>query len=118
MDLSEFDNAWGLVHQLISIEDGVDYIQCVISPKEYIIDKETHQFDSIIPRQSYLSKDGSTLSSINQDVELTYAYYHSGSGRTDDAQHYNNSSNNNKILAWHFLAEIGHKLGYVPKYGA
>lgn len=54
---------------------------------------------------------------------LVCAYYHDGSTRRDGVHEFSiqdivDNGCNGSILAWHYLAEIGHKLGHVPKYGA
>jgi hypothetical protein len=117
IDFTNYNNAWDFINELVSIKD-VEYIQCVISPVK--VKREQQLFESIKPRQSYTMKDGIQIDSINNEIELMYSYYHSGSGRKDNSTKYSlqESGGNCKILAWHFLAEVGHKLGFVPKYGA
>lgn len=60
---------------------------------------------------------------LNPSESLVCAYLHEGSTRRDSttefkADHIQQQGCNGSILAWHYLAEIGQKLGYVPKYGA
>lgn len=121
IDFTGFDKSWDFVNKLLSVEN-VNYIQCIVSPYRLNEDK-SNQSSSIIPRQSYLMKNGREVTNLNKQTGLVYGYYHSGSGRTDNStlyslQNIQENCGNRKILAWHFLAEVGHKLGYVPKYGA
>ncbi|CAO3649892.1 unnamed protein product [Mucor hiemalis] len=121
VDFTDYEKPWDFVNKLLSPEN-VNYIQCIVSPYQLKQD-ESNQHNPIIPRQSYLMKDGLEVTNISNQIELMYGYHHSGSGRTDNSTQYSlqniqENGGNRKILAWHFLAEIGHKLGFVPKYGA
>ena len=54
---------------------------------------------------------------------LVCGYWHDGSTRRDHVKQFEvndiiSNGCNGRILAWHYLGEIGHKLGHVPKYGA
>jgi hypothetical protein len=121
IDFTEYNNAWSFINELVT-QINNESITCIISPYNTTIAKEELPLQSIIPRQSYTMKNGSQVNT-NPHKALIYNYLHSGSGRTDSTTKYTMENitqygGNNKILAWHFLAEIGHKLGFVPKYGA
>lgn len=121
IDFSNYENAWSFINELLSTTEK-DIIQCIISPFVPTEQEVSCQM-SIIPRQSYLMKNGSQVTAINNQTALIYSYFHSGSARTDNATEYTvkdiqKNGGNNKILAWHFMAEISHKLGFVSKYGA
>lgn len=119
VDFSHIENPWHLINELLAtLKDNNDLIQCIISPCTLSTEKP----NPIFPRQSYQMKNGSPVP-VNEYTALMYSYFHSGSARIDTATEYTVkdiqlNGGNNKILAWHFLAEIGHKLGFVPKYGA
>ncbi|CAO3612828.1 unnamed protein product [Cunninghamella blakesleeana] len=81
-----------------------------------------YYLDDIIPPQSYEYKDGVRIKII-RDVKYVCAYYHTDTTRADMVGKFNVNEMdklgcNGSILSWHYLAEIGNKLGYVPKYGA
>ncbi|GAA5795323.1 hypothetical protein HPULCUR_000679 [Helicostylum pulchrum] len=116
VDFTGIDNPWKWINELLNNQDK-DIIQCVVSPYT-----PTNPPTSFLPRQSYLMKNGSQVA-VDSKTELMYSYLHAGSARTDLTSAYNlqdieQNGANCKILAWHFLAEIGNKLGFVPKYGA
>ncbi|KAG2220062.1 hypothetical protein INT45_007306 [Circinella minor] len=74
------------------------------------------------PIQSGTTKNGVQVDVLESDY-LVCAYYHDGSTRRDNVHEFSiqdivKNGCNGSILAWHYLAEIGHKLGHVPKYGA
>lgn len=123
VDLTDYtkSDVWSFTEELLELmstkkDNYVDMIQCIISP--ITIDTKVEKASLIIPRQSYTVKNGKQVN-INHQIMLKYTYFHAGSGRTDNATMYHMASGgNNKILAWHFFAELGHKLGFVPKYGA
>ncbi|KAI9303436.1 hypothetical protein BJ944DRAFT_268411 [Cunninghamella echinulata] len=78
--------------------------------------------DIIPPPQSYEYKNGIRVKII-KDVSYVCAYYHTETTRADLVEKFNVKDMeklgcNGSILSWHYLAEIGNKLGYVPKYGA
>ncbi|CAO3594079.1 unnamed protein product [Absidia cylindrospora] len=81
-----------------------------------------HWWDDLVPAQSYEFKNGVRIKPrIN--VKYVCAYLHAETTRADtvdtfDVEKMDQFGCNGSILAWHYLAEIGHKLGYVPKYGA
>lgn len=116
-------DAWSTMDKLASQNLRSDTIQCIISPSSTTeINNNQHWWDSIRPRQSFLMKNGTPLDKV-QDKTLVYSYLHVGSSRQDSALTFTESDvkfngSNGTILAYHLLAEIGHKLGYVPKYGA
>ncbi|KAI8096244.1 uncharacterized protein BX664DRAFT_323446 [Halteromyces radiatus] len=77
--------------------------------------------NELVP-QSHEYKNGVRIK-VKQDIRYLCAYFHDGSTRVDtvnkfDMEQMDRLGCNGSILAWHYLAEIGHKLGYVPKYGA
>jgi hypothetical protein len=121
VDLTDYKDAWIFTDELIASIANNEIIESIISPFTVTPEEQTDQplfTSSIIPRQSHMMKNGQQIN-INQQTSLKYAYFHAGSGRTDSTTKYSmENGGNNKILAWHFLAEIGHKLGFVPKYGA
>lgn len=115
VDFTGYKNPWKYINELVH-NNHQDIIQCIISPCT------PNQQLTFLPRQSYLMKDGSEVT-VNPNLELMYSYLHAGSARTDLTRTFNlqdieQNGANGKILAWHFLAEIGNKLGFVPKYGA
>ncbi|KAI9348352.1 hypothetical protein BD770DRAFT_395266 [Pilaira anomala] len=116
VDFTGYPEPWKFINELIKNKDK-DIIQCIIS--SYTPSTVQHYF---LPRQSYLMKNGSEVTT-NPNLELMYSYLHAGSARVDLATTFNlqeieYNGSNGKILAWHFLAEIGNKLGFIPKYGA
>lgn len=117
VDFTGYPEPWKFIDALIKNKENKDIIQCIIS--SYTPPSTTVSF---LPRQSYLMKNGSEVTT-NPNLELMYSYLHAGSARVDLATTFNlqeieYNGSNGKILAWHFLAEIGNKLGCVPKYGA
>jgi hypothetical protein len=125
VDFTGFDtqDAWPTMDKFASQNSRFDTIQCIISPSSTTeINNNQHWWNSIRPRQSFLMKNGTSLEKV-QDKTLMYSYLHIGSSRQDSALTFTESDvksngSNGTILAFHLLAEIGHKLGYVPKYGA
>lgn len=117
------DDAWHFINDLCNLSLP-DTIQCIISPAAPSTQKQESQsnwYDSIVPRQSYTMKNGRAIEAI--ETRLIYSYLHPGSSRRDHITTYTAldiqmNGSNSTILAWHLLAEIGHKLGFVPKYGA
>lgn len=117
VDFTDQKDPWRIINDLLVIENN-DLIQCIVSP--FSLPQKARS--SIMPRQSYQIKNGLPVIN-NEQTALIYSYFHSGSARIDTAtqyksQHIQSHGGNNKILAWHFLAEIAHKLGFVSKYGA
>ncbi|KAI9486855.1 MAG: hypothetical protein EXX96DRAFT_614655 [Benjaminiella poitrasii] len=122
IDFTGIADAWNTVNDLASYYQQDDsIIQCIISPL-------SHRKETIVkfrPIQSYMMKRGECLS-ISKTCpmpSLIYSYLHIGVCRTDKATMYSTvdieqNGGNNIILAWHLLAEIGYKLGFIPKYGA
>lgn len=95
-------------------------LKCVVSPAERIVPKKAW-WDELLPRQSCVMKDGKEVTIGKRSLVCSYFCY--GCTRQDNVKQYSaqaiqTDGCNGTILAWHFLAEIGHKLGYVPKYGA
>jgi hypothetical protein len=124
IDFSDYkDDAWHFINDLCNLSLP-DMIQCIISPAAISTSKKDSQpswYDSIVPRQSYTMKNGQPVETV--EAKLIYSYLHPGSSRRDHATTYSTldiqkNGSNNTVLAWHLLAEIGHKLGFVPKYGA
>ncbi|RUS32334.1 hypothetical protein BC938DRAFT_475695 [Jimgerdemannia flammicorona] len=65
----------------------------------------------------------SLLVNLHSRGPITALYHHHGSTRRDATARFTEREvlergENGRILAWHFLAEVGYKLGFVPKYGA
>ncbi|KAG2201267.1 hypothetical protein INT47_006770 [Mucor saturninus] len=117
VDFTDQNNPWHIINKLLVLENK-DLIQCVVSP--FTLPEQVTS--PIMPRQSYQMKNGLEVNT-NDQTALMYSYFHSGSARTDTTTQYTlqniqSHGGNNKILAWHFLAEIAHKLGFVSKYGA
>ncbi|KAI8048159.1 uncharacterized protein B0P05DRAFT_564726 [Gilbertella persicaria] len=113
-------HAWQFIDQL-SDQPSANTIYCIISPSNVIPDQQKHWWDTLVPRQSHVMKHGSIVEI--QDRKCVYSYLHTGSCRKDNTTKYTSSDiiqngSNNTILAWHLMAEIGHKLGFVEKYGA
>ncbi|KAG0170202.1 hypothetical protein DFQ30_002790 [Apophysomyces sp. BC1015] len=100
--------------------DTQNILKCVVSPAERVSSK-TEWWNELVPRQSCVMKDGKQVDI--KKSSMVCAYFCHGSTRRDDVKQYGvqeiqADGCNGTILAWHFLGEIGHKLGYVPKYGA
>ncbi|RCH99363.1 hypothetical protein CU097_011665 [Rhizopus azygosporus] len=114
IDFTDFKEAWTVIDEACAL-DRPDTLVCIVS----LIQLKSSP--SIIP-QSYLMKGGTRLEEeeIDHSQSLIYSYLHPGSTRVDFIEHFGQDiiRTNNKILAWHFLAEIGNKLGYIAKYGA
>ncbi|KAK4511710.1 hsp70 nucleotide exchange factor fes1 [Mucor velutinosus] len=119
--------AWSTLDIFVGQHARPDTIQCIISTSTDAGTEETGSkqqwWDAIVPRQSHLMKNGEPLKDAVQDQTLVYSYLHVGSSRQDGVSTFNapdikSKGSNGTILAWHLLAEIGHKLGFVPKYGA
>ncbi|KAI8641065.1 hypothetical protein BD408DRAFT_483718 [Parasitella parasitica] len=126
VDFSGFDshNAWYTMNTLSGQNCRLDAIQCIVScsVENNTPESNPQWWDLIRPRQSHLMKNGRTLEAV-QEKTLIYSYFHLGSSRQDSTltfteQDIKSNGCNGVILAWHLLAEIGHKLGHVPKYGA
>lgn len=116
IDFTNFDSSWSFINELVALGNE-SYIQCIISPTK--IEHKRNSFQTIRPTQSYTMKDGVQVNCINKETELNYSYYHLYSGLKDNSTKYNQDRTGYfKTLAWHFMAEVGHKLGFVPKYGA
>ncbi|KAF1798043.1 hypothetical protein V8B55DRAFT_1551066 [Mucor lusitanicus] len=119
-------DAWSTLDTLVGQQARPDTIQCIISTSSTEETTDSHHqpwWDTIVPRQSHVMKNGEPLKEAVQDQTLVYAYLHVGSSRRDGVSAFNaadikSKGSNGTILAWHLLAEIGHKLGFVPKYGA
>ncbi|KAL7312190.1 hypothetical protein PS15m_007984 [Mucor circinelloides] len=118
-------DAWSTLNTLVGRNTRSDTIQCIIGTSTNVstTKEEAEWWDAIQPRQSYLMKNGQPLKEAPQGQTLVYSYLHVGSGRQDNVTSFNSSDikckgSNGTILAWHLLAEIGHKLGHVLKYGA
>ncbi|KAI8139375.1 hypothetical protein BJV82DRAFT_250350 [Fennellomyces sp. T-0311] len=74
------------------------------------------------PQQSSVTKNGVSVN-VHESNCLVCGYWHDGSTRRDHVERFRvddmiTNGCNGSTLAWHYLAEIGHKLGHVPKYGA
>ncbi|KAI8883300.1 hypothetical protein K501DRAFT_249839 [Backusella circina FSU 941] len=126
VDMTAFNNPWILADQIIKecIDSTPDLLKCVVTPAigSYSNKQGSFWWDELVPQQSCLIKDGVVVD-VNQKRFLVCSYLHVGSTRTDNATEFNTkdiveNGCNKAILAWHYLAEIGHKLGFVPKYGA
>ncbi|KAL9545692.1 hypothetical protein MBANPS3_007028 [Mucor bainieri] len=117
-------NAWSTLDTFVGQQARPDTIQCIISTGGTVdTDRNQQWWDAIVPRQSHLMKNGEPLKEAVQHQTLVYSYLHAGSSRQDSVSTFNASDiqskgSNGTILAWHLLGEIGHKLGFVPKYGA
>ncbi|GAN00894.1 conserved hypothetical protein [Mucor ambiguus] len=129
VDFTDYGNAdaWLALDILVGQHAGPDTIQCIISTSTNAPTADTGSnqqwWDAIMPRQSHLMKNGELLKEAVQEQTLVYSYLHIGSSRQDSVSAFNASDikskgSNGIILAWHLLGEIGHKLGFVPKYGA
>lgn len=120
VDFTDYSSSiWTFVNDIVSKIDPTRAIQCILSPTTSI------QLPSLLPfplpKQSYTKKKGSEVTVA--DISLIYAYSHIGSGRIDKTTSFTEkdiqeNGCNRTLLAWHLLAEISHKLGHVPKYGA
>ncbi|KAI8390938.1 uncharacterized protein BYT42DRAFT_490693, partial [Radiomyces spectabilis] len=118
-------NSWRQMDDMIqsSLDTTPHLLKCVVSPCKAIdMDVLEPSWSDIIPRQSCVMKNGVQVA-VDREQRLMCSYLHVGSTRQDTVTHYNAEEItaqgcNATILAWHFLAEIGHKLGFVPKYGA
>lgn len=110
---------WNFINDLVPNISSTA-IQCIISPSTSIVTRSSSL--PFTPVQSYTKKNGTRVTT-SSNQSLIYAYLHIGSGRIDKTEKYTEkdiqeNGCNGVILAWHLLAEIGHKLGHVPKYGA
>lgn len=118
-------DAWSTLDTLVGQNARSDTIQCIIGTGMDTQETGSNQqwWETVVPRQSHLVKNGKPLTEAVQDQTLVYSYLHAGSSRQDgvstfSAPNIRSKGSNGTILAWHLLAEIGHKLGFVPKYGA
>ncbi|KAI7905254.1 uncharacterized protein BX663DRAFT_502267 [Cokeromyces recurvatus] len=116
IDFTDYcDNkAWKMIDELVFYYQDV-FIQYIISPPSPVIGKEEEEEEimDIKPIQSYLIKDGTLIKSIS-----SFLFYSSiGFNRKDTTTKYSFINNKNVILAWHLMAEIGYKLGFIQKYG-
>ncbi|ORX61785.1 hypothetical protein DM01DRAFT_1332363 [Hesseltinella vesiculosa] len=74
------------------------------------------------PVQSYEQKDGQRVQ-VHQDRRFVAGYWHPTTTRRDtvatfDTRQMQDLGAQRGILTWHFLPEICHMLGLLPKYGA
>lgn len=98
-------------------------LKCVVT--RYPCEQKQQQsgwWTDLTPPQSYEFKNGHRIEA-QHGVKYIGAYFHAETTRADlvdcfDLDKMDQLGCNGSILAWHYLAEIGHKLGYVPKYGA
>ncbi|KAI7879933.1 hypothetical protein K492DRAFT_207894 [Lichtheimia hyalospora FSU 10163] len=118
------DTQWDTINDTLkmSLASTPDVLKCVVMPATPVPRKIDSQWQSLIPQQSCMTKNG-ILVNVSESESLVCAYLHEGSTRRDDtteftANHIQQQGCNGSILAWHYLAEIGQKLGHVPKYGA
>lgn len=118
-------DAWSTLDTLVGQNARSDTIQCIISTGRNTQETASSQqwWDALVPRQSHVMKNGEPLKEAVQGQTLVYSYLHVGSSRQDGVSAFNASDirskgSNGTMLAWHLLAEVGHKLGFVPKYGA
>ncbi|KAI9005446.1 hypothetical protein CLU79DRAFT_850056 [Phycomyces nitens] len=119
-------DAWESINSLVKdlIDTTPEYLKVIVGPAE---SKQSdlgtqNWWDSLVPEQSHVKKEGQ-LVSTDPGHSLVCSYLHNGSTRRDNVKRFIaediiENGCNGKILAWHFLGEIGHKLGFVPKYGA
>ncbi|KAI9249029.1 hypothetical protein BY458DRAFT_525869 [Sporodiniella umbellata] len=116
VDFTNIKNAWEEIDSACSLSQPNTLI-CVVS--EIKADTFTTGF---LPQQSYFMKNGKRVKGVKSGYSLIYSYFHSGSTRQDSTERFGldvvQKGGNKKILAWHFFAEIGCKLGFVEKYGA
>ncbi|ORY90581.1 hypothetical protein BCR43DRAFT_116029 [Syncephalastrum racemosum] len=95
----------------------------VLAQAEVHVEQQKSQpWDHLIPIQSATIKDGVPVQ-VNDTYVILNASLHDGTTRRDTTQIFDaaeiiSKGCNSATLAYHFLLEIGHKLGYVPKYGA
>jgi hypothetical protein len=102
-------------------------LKCVVT--RYLCEQQQQQqqqqsgwWTDLVPPQSYEFKNGHRIK-VQQEVKYIGAYFHTETTRADlvdcfDLDMMDQLGCNGSILAWHYLAEIGHKMGFVPKYGA
>ncbi|KAI9494395.1 hypothetical protein BDB00DRAFT_818997 [Zychaea mexicana] len=97
------------------LESTSDLLKCIVM--HATVQKQQQEN---MPLQSGVTKNGVPVDILER---LVCAYWHDGSTRRDRVRGFTvqdivANGCNGSILAWHYLAEIGHKLGHVPKYGA
>ncbi|KAI8989571.1 hypothetical protein BDB01DRAFT_782362 [Pilobolus umbonatus] len=124
VDTTDYTQPWSFINDLVAVlMKCPDILKCVISViPSPITTPTTEWWKDIVPVQSNTVKEGITVS-IDKKTSLMASYLHHGSVRRDTVKQYRVSDicthgGNKSILAWHFLLEISHKLGLLPKYGA
>lgn len=117
IDFTNTENAWDIINNGCAL-DRPETLVCIVSE----INQNEERKAEFMPQQSYWMKGGVKVEEIEKGRSLIYSYFHCGSTRRDSVEHFGQDivrlSGNKKILAWHFLAEIGNKLGFVAKYGS
>ncbi|KAJ8663610.1 hypothetical protein O0I10_000856 [Lichtheimia ornata] len=124
VDCLVVDSQWDVINDTLNtaIDTTPNLLKCVVMPATPIPRTIDSQWQSLVPQQSCMTKNG-VLVDVSQSESLVCAYLHEGSTRRDNTTEFRagliqQQGCNGSILAWHYLAEIGQKLGYVPKYGA
>ncbi|KAG1466451.1 hypothetical protein G6F56_004689 [Rhizopus delemar] len=111
------ENVWEIINAACAL-DRPDTLICVVSQTT----KNDNSNTEFMPQQSYWMKEGVRVKGIEDKRSLIYSNFHFGSTRTDSVEQFGldieTLGGNKRTLAWHFLAEIGNKLGFVEKYGA
>lgn len=117
IDFTNTENAWDIINDACAL-DRPETLVCIVSE----INQNEERKTEFMPQQSYWMKGGVRVEEIEKGRSLIYSYFHCGSTRRDSVEQFGQDivrlSGNKKILAWHFLAEIGNKLGFVAKYGS
>ncbi|KAL0075856.1 hypothetical protein J3Q64DRAFT_1774496 [Phycomyces blakesleeanus] len=128
VDISTQNNSWPLINDVVKdlMADTPTYLKVIVAPRDESASEpvlaDKNWWDSLVPEQSHVKKEGRCVS-IEPRHGFVCSYLHDKSTRRDNATKFTTkdiieNGCNGKILAWHFLGEIGHKLGFVPKYGA
>ncbi|KAI9320748.1 hypothetical protein BX666DRAFT_1229951 [Dichotomocladium elegans] len=102
------------------IDNTPDLLKCVVMPSDPSFLQPDTLWAGLVPHQSCMTRNGESVE-VSKSVSLVCVYFHEGSTRRDaactfSADDIKSHGCNGAILAWHYLAEIGHKLGFVPKY--
>ncbi|KAL7752533.1 hypothetical protein RI367_002067 [Sorochytrium milnesiophthora] len=81
-------------------------------------EKPQASFEFAVPQQSKNVKEGAHVATTL--IPMSVVYHHTGSVRIDEVREFNEAqiyarSGNHGIGAWHFMKEIGFKVGGLPK---
>ncbi|KAI8344287.1 hypothetical protein BC941DRAFT_408236 [Chlamydoabsidia padenii] len=122
-DDQNVDLSWKGSNRIIgdALDNRPSLLKCTVT-RSSCEHQQDGQWTNLIPLQSHEIKDGNRIK-VQQNNRYIATYFHLDTTRVDkvvcfDVDKMNQWGCNGSILAWHYLAEIGHKLGHVPKYGA